>query len=132
MPNSVRPFLMFQGNVGSAALDFYQSAFPDAKLESLERYSEGDGPPPGSLKMARLTIAGQTILLHDTPIGHAFNFTPAISLFVECSSEEELRRLATTLGEGGAELMPIANYGFSTLFAWVADRFGVSWQVNLP
>ncbi|WP_424630705.1 VOC family protein [Bradyrhizobium sp. SYSU BS000235] len=132
MANSVRPFLMFQGNVGSAALEFYQSVFPDAKLDSVERYGEGDGPPPGSLKMARLTIAGQTILLHDTHIAHGFNFTPSISLFVESGSEEELRRLATTLAEGGAELMPIANYGFSTLFAWVADRFGVSWQINLP
>lgn len=123
---------MFQGNVGSAALDFYQSVFPDAKLESVERYGEGDGPPPGSLKIAHLNIAGQTVMLQDTPIAHAFTFTPSVSLFVECKSEEELRRLATTLAEEGAELMPIANYGFSTLFAWVSDRFGVSWQVNLP
>ena len=63
MPNSVRPFLMFQGNVGSGALDFYQSVFPGCEAKkSVERYSEGDGPPPGSLKMARLNIAGQSIL----------------------------------------------------------------------
>lgn len=131
MPRSVLPFLMFQGD-GAAALDFYRTVFPDATLDMVERYDgEGDAPA-GSLKMARLTIAGQTILLNDSPIKHAFTFTPSMSLFVECTSADEVRRLSDALKEGGAELMPMDNYGFSTLFAWVADRFGVSWQINFP
>ena len=53
------------------------------------------------------------------------------STFIECDDEAQLRTLAGTLGEGGAVMMGIDNYGFSTLFTWIADRFGVSWQLNL-
>ena len=63
---------------------------------------------------------------------HAFTFTPSISFFVECESEAELRKIADALAEGGGVMMPIDNYGFSTLFTWISDRFGVSWQLNLP
>jgi predicted 3-demethylubiquinone-9 3-methyltransferase (glyoxalase superfamily) len=64
-------------------------------------------------------------------VKHAFTFTPASSMFVECQSEEELRSLAGALDEDGKVLMGIDNYGFSRLFTWVQDRFGVSWQLNL-
>ena len=61
-----------------------------------------------------------------------FTFTPSISLFVECESDAEIERLAGALGEGGQFMMPLGDYGFSRRFAWVSDRFGVSWQINLP
>jgi predicted 3-demethylubiquinone-9 3-methyltransferase (glyoxalase superfamily) len=83
------------------------------------------------VKRARFTIGDQTLLCIDSPIKHAFGFTPALSLFVECASADEIRRLAPELAEGGAVLMPLGSYGFSRLFAWVNDRFGVSWQLNL-
>jgi predicted 3-demethylubiquinone-9 3-methyltransferase (glyoxalase superfamily) len=123
---------MFQGGNGSTALDFYLSVFPDAKVEQIERYGEGAGGPAGSIKLARFTIGQQSVLCTDSPITHAFTFTPSFSFFVECASEQEVRRLSAILKEGGAELMPCGNYGFSTLFALVSDRFGVSWQVNYP
>jgi predicted 3-demethylubiquinone-9 3-methyltransferase (glyoxalase superfamily) len=50
---------------------------------------------------------------------------------VECESEHELRRLSAGLSEQGEALMPLDNYGFSRLFTWMKDRFGVSWQLNL-
>lgn len=68
----------------------------------------------------------------DSPMKHGFTFTPAISLFVQCADEAELNRLYAALADGGAELMPLGNYGFSPKFGWVNDRFGVSWQLNLP
>jgi len=52
--------------------------------------------------------------------------------FVDLDSEEALERVAKGLSEGGAILMPLDNYGFSRKFTWVNDRFGVSWQLNLP
>ncbi len=48
-----------------------------------------------------------------------------------CSSEEQIDRLSVTLGEGGKVYMPLGDYGFSRKFAWVGDRFGVTWQLNL-
>ncbi|MEQ9507877.1 MAG: VOC family protein [Alloalcanivorax xenomutans] len=51
---------------------------------------------------------------------------------MDCDSEEELTSLYNRLSEQGEVMMPLDDYGFSTRFAWVADRFGVSWQLNLP
>ena len=62
---------------------------------------------------------------------HAFTFTPSISLFVECESEAEMDATFSRLSDGGGVLMPLDNYGFSTRFGWLTDRFGVSWQLNL-
>ena len=47
-------------------------------------------------------------------------------------SEEQLRVLSSALGDGGQTFMALNNYGFSRLFTWVGDRYGVSWQLNLP
>jgi predicted 3-demethylubiquinone-9 3-methyltransferase (glyoxalase superfamily) len=126
---SVLPFLMFQGDC-QAALDFYCSIFPDAQVNAMERYGS-DGPgPEGSIKRAHFLIGGQSVLCTDSFVKHAFSFTPSFSFFVECQSEEQIRSFGDALKEGGAVLMPPSSYGFSTLFAWVTDRFGVSWQLN--
>ncbi len=123
---------MFQGGVASAALDFYRSLFPDARVDATERYG-ADGPgPEGTIKLARFTIGGQSVLCSDSFVRHAFDFTPSFSFFVDVESEERVPELAERLKDGGAELMPVGNYGFSRLFAWVNDRFGVSWQINCP
>jgi predicted 3-demethylubiquinone-9 3-methyltransferase (glyoxalase superfamily) len=126
---SILPFLMFQGD-GSAALDFYMSVFSDARIEEMERYGSGEAGPEGSIKLARFTVGGQSVLCSDSFVKHAFSFTPSFSFFVECGSADEVKRLSDVLKERGSETMPAANYGFSTLFAWVSDRFGVSWQLN--
>ena len=67
----------------------------------------------------------------DSAQNHQFTFTPSMSIFVLCESEEEIGTLYKRLIEGGSAPMPLANYGFSKKFAWVADRYGVSWQLNL-
>ncbi len=59
-------------------------------------------------------------------------FTPSTSHFVDCDDAQELREAFRKLSEEGEGLMELANYGFSTEFGWVNDRFGVSWQLNLP
>jgi predicted 3-demethylubiquinone-9 3-methyltransferase (glyoxalase superfamily) len=50
---------------------------------------------------------------------------------VNCESEAEIDSLYEKLSEGGGVMMPLDNYGFSKKFAWVGDRYGVSWQLNL-
>lgn len=127
---SIRPFLMFQGEA-EAALNFYASLFPDTRITDITRYGAGSPAKEGSVMRATLSIAGQSVMCIDSPVKHAFTFTPAFSFFIECSSEDELSRLLATLSEGGGVLMPRGNYGFSRQFAWVNDRFGVSWQLNL-
>jgi hypothetical protein len=67
----------------------------------------------------------------DSTVRNEFSFSPATSLFVECTSRERMRVLVERLSDGGKVFMPLDNYGFSKLFAWVADRFGVSWQLNM-
>ena len=52
-------------------------------------------------------------------------------IFIDLEGEAELNRLAVALAEGGMVQMPAGNYGFSTLFTWVQDRFGVNWQLNV-
>ena len=74
----------------------------------------------------------QEIRCIDSSIKHEFTFTPSMSLFVTCASEAEIKALAAKLAQGGKELMPLDSYGFSKLFTFVEDRFGVSWQLFLP
>jgi predicted 3-demethylubiquinone-9 3-methyltransferase (glyoxalase superfamily) len=121
---------MFEGRA-EEAMNFYVSLIPGSKITSVARYGPGQPGPEGSVVVATFTVAGQTVMCSDSFVKHGFTFTPATSLFVECESEEEVARLAAALSEGGAELMPLGNYGFSRQFAWVNDRFGVSWQLNL-
>ena len=80
---------------------------------------------------AEFVLDGQRLRLFDSPVPHAFTFTPSISLFVDCASEAEIDRLFASLSEGGQVMMELAEYPFARKFAWTADRFGVSWQLSL-
>jgi predicted 3-demethylubiquinone-9 3-methyltransferase (glyoxalase superfamily) len=126
-----RPFLMFQENNAEEAMNFYVGLFKDAKV--IERTLAAAGGPgkEGSLQRGVFEFKGQAVLCYDSPIKHAFAFTPAISFFIDCDSEDEIEMLAKALSGGGTTLMPLGAYGFSRKFAWVGDRFGVTWQLNL-
>jgi predicted 3-demethylubiquinone-9 3-methyltransferase (glyoxalase superfamily) len=131
MTLKVRPFLMFEGKA-EEAMRFYVSLFPGGEITDIVRYGPGGPGPEGSVLKAAFTVAGQTVLCTDSFVEQNFTFTPAFSMFVDCPSEEELLRLVMALADGGKTLMPLGNYGFSRNFAWVNDRYGVSWQLNLP
>jgi predicted 3-demethylubiquinone-9 3-methyltransferase (glyoxalase superfamily) len=124
---TLTPFLMFEG-AATEAMDFYISLFDDGEILTVTPHQ---GEHTG-IQLAEFRVAGQRLLCSDSSVNHAFTFTPSLSLFVQCKDEAELTRLHAALADGGNELMPLANYGFSTRFAWVNDRFGVSWQLNLP
>ena len=126
----IQPFLLFEGKA-EEALRFYVSLFPESEIREVVRWG-ADGPgADGTIRKATFSIAGQNVMCTDSVVRHAFTFTPAVSFFVTCATEEELRRVAAALLQGGRELMPLDNYGFSRLFTWVNDRYGVSWQLNL-
>lgn len=131
MAHELRPFLMFQGGVAEAAMTLYTSLFRDSGVDSVERFAAGEPGAPGTIKQARFRVAGQELRCFDSPTPHAFDFTPSLSLFVECESLAELEAAFATLATDGRVLMPLDGYGFSTRFGWVSDRYGVSWQLNL-
>jgi predicted 3-demethylubiquinone-9 3-methyltransferase (glyoxalase superfamily) len=127
----IKTFLMFEGGA-EKAMTFYQSLFEDAEVVSIVRYGpEGPGPE-GSVVVAVFRLAGQQFMCSDSYEKHDFSFTPSVSFFVDCADEAELDRVYGALAEGGQALMPVGDYGFSKKFGWVNDRFGVSWQLNLP
>jgi predicted 3-demethylubiquinone-9 3-methyltransferase (glyoxalase superfamily) len=130
MPKQIAPFLMFTG-VAEEAITFYTSLFDDGRIVELTRHGAGGPGVEGTVLRARFALAGQEFLCTDSPPMHDFTFTPSFSIWVETESEEELERLYAALGDGGAALMPLDDYGFSRRFGWVNDRFGVSWQLNL-
>ena len=129
---TARPFLMFQGGTAQAAMHLYCGTFPDSAIVRVERYAAGEGGPAGTIKVATFTLCGREFMCADSPITHGFSFTPSSSTFVDFDTAEELDRVFAILAEGGHTLMPLGHYGFSRRFGWLNDRFGVSWQLNLP
>lgn len=122
---------MFEGQA-EEAITYYTSLFDDSEIVNIKKYGpDGPGGPQaeGTVQHALFTLKGQQYMAIDS-YGHDFTFTPSISLFVHCDSEEELETLYEELMEGGTAAMPLGEYGFSTKFGWVNDRFGVSWQLN--
>jgi predicted 3-demethylubiquinone-9 3-methyltransferase (glyoxalase superfamily) len=67
----------------------------------------------------------------DSSVKHGFTFTPAMSIYVACDSEDEINRVFERLSQDGSVFMPLESYPFSEKYGWVADKYGVSWQLNL-
>jgi predicted 3-demethylubiquinone-9 3-methyltransferase (glyoxalase superfamily) len=130
MTKSVATFLMFTGKC-EEAITFYTSLISNSKIENITRWGAGAPAKEGSVMRAAFTLNGVTFAANDSPPVHDFDFTPSMSMFLECDSEAELDRIFAALSDGGKVLMPLNNYGFSKKFGWCNDRFGVSWQFNL-
>ena len=130
MPRTVATHLMFEG-AAEEAMKFYVSLFRGSEIRAVERYGPGEPGKEGTVKRADFTLGGHDLICIDSPVKHAFTFTPSVSIFVDCESQAELDEAFNQLAAGGTVLMPLDNYGFSTRFGWTQDRFGVSWQLSL-
>ena len=97
----------------------------DSEIKSITRTEEG------TVQHAVFSLNGHEFMCIDSPIQHDFTFTPAISLYVTCDTESEIDRIFEQLSKDGGILMPLAEYPFSKKFGWVADQFGVTWQLSL-
>lgn len=126
----IQTFLMFNGRA-EEAMNYYIELFPGSGIEYLRHYEPNEGGVAGSVMQAVFKLAGQYYMCIDNNSTPGFGFTPATSLFVHCADQEELEQLFSALSEGGQVLMPLDKYPFSEGFAWVSDKFGVSWQLNL-
>jgi predicted 3-demethylubiquinone-9 3-methyltransferase (glyoxalase superfamily) len=135
------PFLVFNGNA-EEAMEFYMSLFDDSEVTQIVRARPQDtGWSEGTVQHAIFTLAGQQFMCVNIPPPsnrlyaiapwHEFNFNPAITFYVHTSTRDEFDRLYEALSEKGEIYLPAAGYGFSPRFAWLSDRNGISWRINL-
>ena len=137
----ITTFLTFVGDqCGKAeeAIKFYTSIFPNSEIKSITKYAEGEaGGTPELIKYGVFTLNGIEYGVSESNYNHAWSFTPAVSLFVDSSSEDEIDTLFEQLASNGGQIMvPLDNYdsgdyGFGIKFGWCADKYGISWQFNL-
>jgi len=112
----VTPFLWFD-NQAEEAMSFYVSLFKNSKVLSVSRYGEGGPGPQGTVMTGTFQLDGQEFMALNG--GPYFKFTEAISLFVNCETQEEVDELWEKLSDGGE----ISQCG------WLKDRYGLSWQI---
>ena len=127
---TITTFLMFDGQA-EAAMNFYVSLFDNAEIINVVRYEEGQPGKAGTVMNAIFALNGSHFMCLDSSVKHDFTFTPATSLFVASESAEEIDRLYHALSNGGTIRMELNSYGFSDKYAWLDDKFGVSWQLFL-
>lgn len=126
------PFLWFDSEAEEAA-GFYTSIFGASSIDKVSHYGkEGaniSGRPEGSVMTVEFELEGEEFIALNG--GPYFKFSPAVSFFVSCGTEDEADRLFDKLSEGGTVLMELGEYPFSKKFGWLEDKYGVSWQINL-
>ncbi|MEM1337592.1 MAG: VOC family protein [Bacteroidota bacterium] len=124
-------FLTFQDNNAETAMNFYVEVFENSEIIAVQRWGK-DGPgEEGRIMQATFALNGNQFMCSDSPPIHDWDFSPAVSNYLECENESELEELFSKLSEKGSVPLPLGNYGFSQKFGWVIDQFGVSWQLNL-
>jgi predicted 3-demethylubiquinone-9 3-methyltransferase (glyoxalase superfamily) len=131
MDNQMIRWLTFQDGNAENAMNFYVELFENSKIIEVSRWGNGAPVPAGKIMQATFELDGNLFMCSDSPAVHDWNFTPAVSNYIECENESELETLFSKLSENGKVTMPPDNYGFSKKFSSVIDQFGVSWQLNL-
>lgn len=130
MENKIISSIIFDGNA-EHAIAYYTSLFEDLKVNDIVRYKYGDAGREGSIKHAIVALKGQKIMCIDRSAKRDHSITPAASLYINCDSKDEIKMLFSELSRNGKVFIDLTSYGFSDLYGWVEDKFGVSWQLNL-
>jgi predicted 3-demethylubiquinone-9 3-methyltransferase (glyoxalase superfamily) len=112
----ITTFLWFDGQA-EQAVEHYISIFPDSRVTNVSRWGKGAPAPEGSVMSVSFELAGQGYMALNG--GPQYKFTPAISLLVSCTSQDEVDRYWDRLLEGGKP----------TACGWLDDKFGLSWQI---
>jgi predicted 3-demethylubiquinone-9 3-methyltransferase (glyoxalase superfamily) len=112
----ITPFLWFD-NSAEEAMDFYASVFTNSKKGMVTRYGKGGPGPEGTVMSVTFQLEGQEFFaLNGGPV---YKFTPAISMFVDCRTQEEVDHFWEKLSEDGRK----------DRCGWLTDKFGLSWQI---
>lgn len=130
MTKKITPLLIFNGQA-EEAMQFYISLFQNSEIKQIIKYNSEGCEKEGKVMRALFTMNGREYMSSDSNEGGHFTSTPALSLFADCNSEEELDRLFDRLSDGGKVLVPLHKDDFSKKFGCIRDKFGVSWQLNL-
>ncbi len=112
----ITTFLWFDDQAEEAAA-FYTSLFDDSRIVDVQRYGEAGPGEPGSVMVVTFELAGQQFIALNG--GPQFTFNEAISLSVDCETQEEVDELWAKLTAGGE----------GVACGWLKDRYGLSWQV---
>lgn len=112
----ITPFLWFDGKA-EEAMNFYVSIFKNSKVGRTTRYGEAGPGPKGTVMSATFQLDGQEFFALNG--GPQFTFTPAISFFVNCETQQEVDELWEKLSEGGKK----------DRCGWLQDKYGLSWQI---
>jgi len=112
----ITPFLWFDGKA-EEAMNFYVSIFKNSKVVRVSRYGDAGPGPKGTVMSATFQLDGQDFYALNG--GPHFSFTPAISFFVNCETQQEVDELWDKLSEGGKK----------ERCGWLKDKYGLSWQI---
>jgi predicted 3-demethylubiquinone-9 3-methyltransferase (glyoxalase superfamily) len=112
----ITPFLWFDGKA-EEAMNFYISIFKNSKVVTVSRFGDAGPGPKGTVMTATFQLDGQNFVALNG--GPHFTFTPAISFFVNCETQEEVDELWEKLSAGGEK----GRCG------WLKDKYGLSWQI---
>ena len=113
----ITPFLWFD-NKAEEAMHFYVSIFKNSKIGTVSRYGDAGPGPKGTVMLATFELEGQQFMALNG--GPHYKLSPAISLYVDCKTQEEVDELwAKLTADGGKE----------DRCGWLTDKFGLSWQI---
>jgi len=112
----ITPFLWFDGEA-EEAMNFYVSVFKNSKVVRVSRYGAAGPGPKGTVMSATFQLDGQDFFALNG--GPHFTFSPAISFFVNCETQQEVDELWEKLSEGGEK----------SKCGWLKDKYGLSWQI---
>jgi predicted 3-demethylubiquinone-9 3-methyltransferase (glyoxalase superfamily) len=112
----ITPFLWFDGKA-EEAMNFYVSVFKNSRVVRVTRYGEAGPGPKGTVMSATFQLDGQDFFALNG--GPQFTFSPAISFFVNCETQQEVDELWEKLSEGGKK----------ERCGWLKDKYGLSWQI---
>jgi len=113
----IAPFLWFNDNA-EEAMNFYVSVFKNSKIVRTDRYGDAGPGAKGTLMSGTFQLEGQEFYALNG--GPQFKFTEAISLFVNCETQQEVDELWAKLTADGGE---------ESQCGWLKDKFGLSWQI---
>ncbi|MBK7632010.1 MAG: VOC family protein [Ignavibacteriales bacterium] len=128
----ITPFLWFDKSVEEAT-NFYITVFDNSKILNVSSYNEesakASGQKPGSAMTVSFQLEGQNFTALNG--GPHFKLNQSTSFFVYCESDAKIEKVFNKLSDGGKVIFPLDKYDWSPKYAWVIDKFGLSWQLDV-